>query len=80
MISLLEKAILTALVTLMFLYVPPAVQRMVAPEPVAKPSIAEVSPAPIWSRRCEERGLTMVAHQADGGPWRVSCTVPVAKQ
>lgn len=38
--------------------------------------LAEVSPPKIWSRRCEERGQTMIAKQADGGKWVVVCTGP----
>lgn len=36
----------------------------------------KVSPAPIWSKRCENQGQPMLAKQADGGEWIVYCTGP----
>lgn len=42
-----------------------------------RPRQAQVSPAPIYSKRCLERGLDMVAGQKDGGPWAVYCVKSV---
>lgn len=55
-------------------------EHWIAPEsaPTAKEAPAkrqaEVSPAPVWSRRCESKGKTSHATQADGGKWNVTCT------
>lgn len=37
---------------------------------------AQPRPAPIYSRRCHERGQTTLGKQADGGEWIVYCTGP----
>lgn len=38
-----------------------------------RPRQAQVTPAPIYSKRCAARGLDFIAHQADGGGWKVHC-------
>lgn len=74
--------ILTDIIALAFmvwavLILPPYIEQRRAPDPpAARP---QPSPAPIWSARCTRAGKTMVAHQADGGPWVVQCTDPAVK-
>ncbi len=74
MTRLLPQAFFVAAIVVALLTLPPHIEQTFSPEPQAKPRQAETSPAPIWSRRCIERGQTMIAHQADGGPWIVHCT------
>lgn len=38
-----------------------------------KESRGRAEPAPIWSQRCERRGMDRVARQADGGHWVIVC-------
>lgn len=57
------------------LVAPTRIQDHLAPEPAAQasPRKAETSPAPIWSKRCTDQRSHVIAHQADGGPWKVEC-------
>ena len=38
-----------------------------------RPRQAQIAPGPIYSKRCLQRGLDMIAHQAAGGRWVVHC-------
>jgi len=73
----LQDLAIVAFMVAILLTVPPHIQQQLAPDvPAAnaKPRLAEPMPAPIWSKRCERDGKTMMAHQADGGPWVIHCT------
>lgn len=43
-----------------------------------KPTFPKAEPfAPVWSiEDCKRRHMTYIAHQADGGKWRVHCVEP----
>ncbi len=50
------------------------VQQAAAEERKSKQeSRGRAEPAPIWSQRCERRGMDRVAKQADGGQWVIVC-------
>lgn len=34
---------------------------------------AQREPAPIYSRRCERKGMDVLATKADKGPWKLAC-------
>ncbi len=70
---LLPQSILVAMFVVTCMVAPGEIERMVAPAKVQLPRGAEAGQAPIWSKRCAAQGKTMVAHQADGGPWIVHC-------
>ncbi len=72
--TFLPRAFFAAAIVLTLLTLPPHIEQTLAPEAIILPRGTEASQAPIWSRRCAERGQTMIAHQADGGPWIVQCT------
>ena len=74
MIEFLQRAAGVAFLVVVMLGLPDQLERRVAPEPAPRARHAEPWPAPVWSRRCAEQGRTYIAHQADGGPWRVPCT------
>lgn len=74
------QALYVAMFTIAFLTLPDQLERKVAPETLSLPRGAEASQAPIWSKRCAGQGLGMIAHQADGGPWKVACTGPAARR
>lgn len=75
----LEDFALVAFMVVALLIVPPHIQQQIAPDVAPAQAKEGPSPAPIWSKRCEALGRTMVAHQADGGPWVVHCVPPAKK-
>lgn len=70
--SWLERVALVLVFVGALLVAPPYIEQALAPEPA--PAARRIDPvAPIWSWRCMASGRAIVAHQSDGGPWRVHC-------